>query len=82
MVIPQTYGDVQYLTRVYCHDGWLMELFTASSGEFAPEDGERLMPANAMSLSLEDGLLMVQLTDETGEKKSLLLELRSGEVQP
>lgn len=82
LVFPQTYGDVQYLTRVYCYDGWLMELFTAASGEFHPEDGERLMPAKALSLSLEEGMLTVLLTDENSREQALLLDLRTGEVQP
>lgn len=81
LVIPQTYGDTQYVTRVYCYHGWLMELFTAVSGEFSPEDGERLMPAEGLSLSLEDGLLTVLITDETGKERPLLLDLSSQEVQ-
>lgn len=82
LVIPQTYGDVPYLTRVYCYDGWLMELFTPASGEFSPEDGQRLMPARELSFSIEEGLLKAQLTDESGGERTLLLELRTGEVQP
>ena len=81
LVIPQTYGDTHYLTRIYCHDGWLMELFTAASGDFAPEDGERLMPAKALSLSLEEGLLKVLILEDTGGEQSLLLDLRT-EVRP
>lgn len=81
LVIPQTYGDVQYLTRVYCHDGWLMELFTAASGDFSPEDGEKIMPAKELSLALKDGLLTVLLTEETGTERKLFLDLRTREVQ-
>ena len=82
LVIPQTYGEVQYVTRIYCYDGWLMELFTAASGDFAPEDGERLMPAKRLSLSLKDGLLTVLIAEDTGKEQTLLLDLRTGEVQP
>lgn len=82
LVIPQTYGDAQYLTRVYCYDGWLMELFAPASGDFSPEDGERLMPAKELSFSVEDGLLKAQVTDENGGERTILLDLRTQEVQP
>ena len=30
LFITETIGDSTYLTRVYCHNGWLMELFTVA----------------------------------------------------
>lgn len=65
-----------YLTRVYCHDGWLMELFTAAEGGFAPEDGEKLLPAQALTFALTDGLITATLTDDDGSDHQLQLQLR------
>lgn len=70
-------GD--YVTRVYCYEGYLMELYVSREDPLGPADGERIMAAQALELSLEDGLLSVTATDETGEESSLLLSLRSGE---
>ncbi|MBQ2739009.1 MAG: DUF4860 domain-containing protein [Oscillibacter sp.] len=68
-----------YVTRVYCYDGWLMELFSMSEGDFSPEDGERLVQAMAMELQLEDGLLSVRIVDAFGGESCLKFALRSGE---
>lgn len=70
-------GD--YVTRVYCYEGYLMELYVAREDPMGPADGERIMAAQGLELSLEDGLLSVTATDEAGEESSLLLSLRSGE---
>jgi len=40
LVLREDVEGVEYLTRIYCHEGWLMELFAAADGEFQPEDGE------------------------------------------
>lgn len=68
-----------YVTRVYCYDGYLMELYCAADVELDPEDGEQIMPAQALDLSLEDGLLTIAATDAQGSQNTLLLSLRSGE---
>lgn len=65
-----------YLTRIYCHDGWITELFAFEGGEFSPEDGERVVEAQALDFDLNDGLLTVDLTDENGQDSSLTLSLR------
>lgn len=69
----------EYLTRVYCHDGWLMELFAAADGEFAPEDGEKILPARSMELERTGDLLQVELVDGNGTAVEFQLALRGGE---
>lgn len=68
-----------YVTRVYCYDGYLMELYCDADVELDPEDGEQIIPAGGLDLSLEDGLLTVAATDAQGTRSTLLLSLRSGE---
>ena len=68
-----------YATYVYWHEGYLMELYTSVDGDLAPEDGEKLMASGGLELSLEDGLLTVDITQRTGEQDTLCLSLRSGE---
>ncbi len=63
----------EYLTRVYCHDGWIMELFTSADGDFAPGDGEKIIKADSLLLSMEGGVLRV----ETGGEE-LFLSLPQG----
>lgn len=79
LVIRQKVEEQTYLTRVYCYDGWLMELFTAADGTFLPEDGERILPMESLRLSREESLLTVVLTDDDGTERELRLQLRHGE---
>ena len=68
-----------YVTRVYWYDGYLMELYTDTSTDMSPADGDRLMEAGGLGLPLEDGKLTVDLTDAEGAQERLELCLRSGE---
>lgn len=65
-----------YQTRVYCYDGWLMELFAESGLEFHPENGNKVIEAQALDMDIEDGLLSIRVTDRAGEQTELELYLR------
>lgn len=67
-----------YATRVYCSEGYLMELYAAEEDLMVPGDGERILELQGLELSLEDGLLTVVSTDGTGTQATLRLSLRSG----
>ncbi len=53
-------GD-QYITRVYCYDGWLRELFSEEDAPLSPEDGEKILPLDKLEMKLEEELLTVEL---------------------
>lgn len=79
LVLEEEIEGETYLTRLYCHDGSLRELFANADDSFEPQDGEVILPAQAMALELEEGLLSVTLTAEDGTPLELLLALRTGE---
>lgn len=60
LFITETIGDKEYVTRIYCHNGYLMELFSIQSDSFAPEDGEKLMPLSKLSVTQSGTLLTLQ----------------------
>ena len=70
----ETLNRRSYITRIYCYDGALRELFTSEDGQFLPEDGEKLLDLEALSLSAEDGLLTVQITLPDGSIQTLYLQ--------
>ena len=72
-------ADETYAARVYCYDGWLMELYCLAEEPMEPQDGQKIMEARALELSLEDGLLEASLTAADGTEDTLRLSLRSGE---
>ena len=83
LVMSEMIDGVCYETRIYCYDGWLRELFAESGYNASPEDGEQLLPLEALELTLESGLLRVTFTDEDNTETELLLSCRGGrEVLP
>lgn len=68
-----------YVTRVYWHDGYLMELYTSEDAELYPEDGEKIMPLESLELALEERLLRLEIGSAGGAVDTLYLSLRSGE---
>ena len=78
LVIREDVDGTVYLTRVYCHDGWLMELFTVADGAFAPEDGEKILPLQSLSLSRDGTLISIYLTDPDNSSQLLTLHIRGG----
>lgn len=44
----------KFYTMVYVYDSWLMEACIVEDGLAGPADGTRLLPMNALSLSLDD----------------------------
>ena len=66
-----------YLTRIYCHGGYLRELFTPENGSFSPEDGEKLLPAQDLQVIRQGSLLLLELTLSDGSRRELTLYLRS-----
>lgn len=68
-----------YVTRVYVSGGWLMELFSAADLTLSPQDGERIMAAQALTAQQEDGLLLISITPAQGNPTQLVLSPRCGE---
>lgn len=77
--ITETIGEKQYVTRIYCYEGYIRELFSVKEGSFEPTAGEPILEAEKMELSLEDGCLMVEVTGKNGVVTSQKLMLRSTE---
>ncbi|MBQ9979724.1 MAG: DUF4860 domain-containing protein [Oscillospiraceae bacterium] len=82
IVISQIIDGREYWDRIYCHDGWLMELFAASHGDFNPEDGEKLVKARGMWVSEDDGMLTITIVDGNGKTAHQRLSIRGGGETP
>ncbi len=73
LTFSEEYGGTPYLTRIYCWDGWLRELFSAQETSLSPADGEKILKLDRVDFSLENGVLTVIIQEE-----SLNLTLREG----
>ena len=67
--------------RIYVYNGCLMERMQDESEPFEPDRGMIVCEADAMDVSIENGLLTVIL-DAGGETLSADVALRSAEVKP
>ena len=72
-------GEVYY-TRIYCHDGYLYELFSIAGKGFDPSDGEKILTLDALRFCAEDRLLQIRYQHADGESDELFLCLRNGAV--
>lgn len=72
-----------YLTRIYCYEGYVRELFAAEDVTFEPAAGEPVAKASEVRFAMEDGCLDVTVTGADGKRTEQMLTLRSavGEAQ-
>ena len=71
LTLKEQLDGVSYVTRVYCCDGYLRELFCAENAMLRPEDGEKIIPAERLQMKLDGELLTIEL-----DGCRLLLQLR------
>ena len=76
LVLP----DGEYITYIYCLDGFIRELYCPKDHAANPDEGEKIIEAERMHLSLEGGTLNMALT-AGGKTHNLCLSLRSTESE-
>ena len=75
----ERYSGITYYTRIYCHDGYLYELFAAAEDVFDRQDGEKILPLDGISYSLEGETLKVHILHPDGTEDTLVVALRSAD---
>lgn len=78
LVITEMIEGVLYETRIYCHNGYICELFTFAESTSLPEDGVQVMPAASLEADVQDGYIQIKITDEEGYQQTFAQYLRSG----
>lgn len=64
LLIHSTVNNEEYVTYVYCYDGWLWELYTKASNEVKLGMGQSLVKLNRLSIEeLENGLYQIKAGD-------------------
>lgn len=64
ITISETINGQEYITRIYCHDGYLHELFSNAIADMSPEDGEKLLPMDSMTATVENRLLTIDIAGQ------------------
>ena len=79
--ISQDIEGLEFVTRIYCYENWLMEIFTLADGDFFPEDGEKILPLSSLSVSQDGSVFSFILTDTEGNTQHLTISARGGDSQ-
>lgn len=82
LVLSETIGGTEFHTQIYCHDGYLMELFTVANAGLTPNDGAKILPAQSLTLTREGTLLHLSIVDGSGTPSAVTLHLRGEEGSP
>ena len=64
-----------YETYIYCHEGWLRELFTAADSGLGPDAGECVLELAALNIQSSESGLSLGLQHENGNGEELFLAL-------
>lgn len=78
LVISEEIEGIVYKTWIYCHDGYIKELFAAADSGLMPEAGEKVLEAAGLCVSREDSAIRAEITGPDGAVQELYLHLRSG----
>ena len=73
LILEETIDGESYTTRVYCHDGWLRELYTVPGAKLHPDAGTPILEGEKLELSKQGSLLKLIL-----DGRELLLYLEVG----
>ena len=73
LILEENIEGESYTTRVYCHDGWLRELYTVPGAKVYPDAGTPILEGESLDLDLQGNLLQVTL-----DGRELLLYLEVG----
>ena len=68
---------VTYVTRLYCHDGALYELFSPMSAKLDRTAGEKVLSVKNMSFTVKDGLFTADIVFDGGETEKVRINLRT-----
>ena len=82
LLLREDIDGTTYETSVYCHDGYLREMFYETGYALPPEFGEAVLPASDFRASQEDQLLTITLEMPNGTEQTLFLQLRSEQEVP
>ena len=65
LLLEETVDGECYITKVYCHEGWLRELYAVPGAKLPLNAGTAILEAETLELNREGSLLTVKLDGET-----------------
>ncbi len=72
----ETINGAEYYTCIYCHDGYLYELFAAKNDAWEIDAGERILQVKSVSFINEGKNIKVNITHTDDRLQTLIINLR------
>ena len=76
--ICETIGERTFYTRIYCYDGYLCELFGETDSGLEPADGERILEAEQMNVTNDNGTFWFQVVFSDEDAARFCVTHRAG----
>ncbi len=70
----EIYGE-EFVTWIYCQDGYICELFTDTQSGLGLADGLKIIECDGLDLAMDNNVISVETTGEGGSR--LLMSVRS-----
>ena len=90
--LTEVIGGEEYVTRIYCYEGWIRELFSRADLKFDPKAGEKVSEAVSLEISgsgidgapvsgegTGGGIMTVVIDGGTDAAETLYFSLQEGE---
>lgn len=79
LALYETYDGEKFVTYIYSADGYLMELFCSTEGDFLLQDGQQIMPIDDLQFALNEQVISVVCRYNEEEATSVLAIHSRGE---
>ena len=77
LALGHTIGSERYVTYIYCDGTNVREYFARDDIAFSPDFGETIFSASHMALSLDNGLMTIEIVDNNGKTHTSSLYLQA-----
>ena len=77
LTLGQTIDGARYVTYIYCDGASVREYFARDDIAFSPDFGETIFDASKLTLSLDGGLLTMEIVDGGGKTHTSSLYLQA-----
>lgn len=77
LIFREEISGICYETSVYCHEGYLREMFCESGYSLPPEFGEEILPVHDFQAFRDGSLVHITFEMLDGTEESFVLHLRS-----
>lgn len=69
IIVRQTIDGVDYTSFIYCHEGYITELFCPATESMGPEAGLPVIPAESLDFELSGKLLRIDCRVNGGDER-------------